>query len=204
MEWRRAADGQPISWPGAASDGTWYTAQQWAAWKARNEEQVPAAPAAEQRQALVAPAEIPEPARAPAAPAAEQRQPAVATAGQQNLKAPTFSQSSCTTLGHHCGRAQRCAACWRPLMLSGHSCQSQRTLSSPTTSDMRWAARTRSASPLRASMASAIRTAADTTVSTCWCTTPAARSRGTTQVLRQRRAQSPTRFRMAAAHTVAT
>ena len=39
MERRRAADGQPDSWAGAASDGAWYTAQQWAAWKARNEEE---------------------------------------------------------------------------------------------------------------------------------------------------------------------
>ena len=110
MERRRAADGQPDSWAGAASDGTWYTAQQWAAWKARDEEQVPPAPAAGQRQpedaspeapeparetgdvdqapaspaatwlAPRAPAGVPQPVRAPAAPAAEQRQAAVAPA----------------------------------------------------------------------------------------------------------------------------
>ena len=39
MERRRADDGQPDSWAGAASDGAWYTTQQWAAWKARNEEE---------------------------------------------------------------------------------------------------------------------------------------------------------------------
>ena len=77
MERRRAADGQPDSWAGAASDGAWYTAQQWAAWKARNEEEVPAALAAEQRQPEDASPEPPEPARetgdedqAPASPAA--------------------------------------------------------------------------------------------------------------------------------------
>ena len=47
MARRPAADRQLDSWLGTASDGKWYTAQQWAAWNARNKEQVRAVLAAE-------------------------------------------------------------------------------------------------------------------------------------------------------------
>ena len=81
MERHRAADRQPHAWPGPASDGIWYTAQEWAAWKARNEEQLHPVLAAEQCQPEDASPEAPEPAREPddvdqasASPAAAQHQ----------------------------------------------------------------------------------------------------------------------------------
>ena len=131
MERRRAADGQTYTeddfrawhhtnaqefWDNAqqvrqAPDGNWYTEAEWAAWKTGNEEQVPAAPAAEQRQPEDASPEAPEPARAPAAPAAEQRQAAVAPAeapepaeqewGASNFLTVLLPQNSRAAAGMH-------------------------------------------------------------------------------------------------------